>query len=196
MEKIKRTNSVRVHYNSPVILTFSIVVIVVRLVSAVWPGFTTRFFTIGPSISLFNPLDLVRLVSHVIGHASFEHLLSNLTLLLLLGPILEEKYGSVNLVWMMLVTAFATGIINVLFFATGLLGASGIVFMLIILASVVNLKENTIPLSFILVFCIFVGNELIQSFARDNISQMAHIVGGGIGALFGFKLARGSGQGA
>jgi membrane associated rhomboid family serine protease len=179
---------IKVHYNSPVILTFSIVVIVVRLVSVVWPGFTTRFFTIGPSIS--NPLDVVRLVSHVIGHASFEHLLSNLTLLLLLGPILEEKYGSVNLVWMMLVTALATGIINVLFFPTGLLGASGIVFMLIILASVVNLKENSIPLSFILVFCIFVGNELLQSFARDNISQMAHIVGGAIGALFGFKLAR------
>jgi membrane associated rhomboid family serine protease len=194
MGKIKRTNGVRVHYNSPVILTFSIVVIFVRLVSIVWPGFTTRFFTIGPSIS--NPLDVVRLVSHVIGHASFEHLLSNLTLLLLLGPILEEKYGSVNLVWMMLVTALVTGIINVLFFPTGLLGASGIVFMLIILASIVNLKENTIPLSFILVFCIFVGNELLQSFARDNISQMAHIVGGGIGALFGFKLARGSGQGA
>ena len=59
MGKIKRTNNVRVHYNSPVILTFSIVVIIVRLVSIVWPGFTTRFFTIGPSISLFNPLDIV-----------------------------------------------------------------------------------------------------------------------------------------
>ncbi len=185
----------KVHYNSPVTLTFSIIVIVVRLVSIVWPGLTTNFFAIGPSISLFNPLDIVRLFSHVIGHASFEHLLSNLTLLLLLGPILEEKYGSANLVWMMLVTALATGIINVLFFSTGLFGASGIVFMLIILASVVNLKENTIPLSFILVFCIFVGNELFQSLARDNISQMAHIVGGAIGALFGFKLARGSGEG-
>ena len=127
--------------------------------------------------------------SHVIGHANFGHLLNNLTLLLLLGPILEEKYGSANLVWMMLATALATGIINVMFFSTGLLGASGIVFMLIILVSIVNVKRNSIPLSFILVSCIFVGNELFQSFARDNISQMAHIVGGAIGALFGFKLA-------
>jgi membrane associated rhomboid family serine protease len=91
---------------------------------------------------------------------------------------------------MMFVTALCTGIINVLFFPTGLLGASGIVFMFVILVSIVNMKSGSIPVSFLLVSFIFIGRELVQVFRHDNISQMAHIVGGSIGAVFGFRLAR------
>jgi membrane associated rhomboid family serine protease len=83
-----------------------------------------------------------------------------------------------------------TGIINVLVFSKGLLGASGIVFALIILASIVNMRRDSIPLSFVLVSVIFIGGELTQVFRQDNISQTAHIVGGIVGAVFGFQLAR------
>ena len=180
-----------IHYNSPVVLTFAIVTVVVYLISVfVFPGLTGHFFRVGPSFSFFDPLDYLRLVSHVIGHVSFDHLFSNLILVLLLGPILEERYGSSTILGMMFVTALCTGIINVLFFPTGLLGASGIVFMFVILVSIVNMKSGSIPLSFLLVSFIFIGRELIQVFRQDNISQMAHIVGGSIGAVFGFRLAK------
>jgi membrane associated rhomboid family serine protease len=180
-----------IHYNSPVILTFAIVAVIVYLVSVfLFPGLTPYFFRVGPSFSFSDPLDYFRLVSYVMGHASFDHLFNNLVLILLLGPILEERYGSSTILGMMFVTALCTGIINVLFFPTGLLGASGIVFMFVILVSIVNMKSGSIPLTFLLVSFIFIGRELVQVLREDNISQMAHIVGGSIGAVFGFRLAK------
>ncbi len=87
---------------------------------------------------------------------------------------------------MILITASVTGLINVLAFSTGLLGASGIVFMLIILVSIVDIKQGSVPLTFILVAGIFIGSEVVQAFRDDRISQMAHIAGGSMGAAFGF----------
>ena len=104
-----------------------------------------------------------RLFLHVLGHANLEHYVNNMMMMLLVGPMLEEKYGSKNLLIMMAITAFVTGIINTLFFSTGLLGASGIVFMMIILSSVTSVKE-------------------------DNISQLTHIVGGICGGVFGLTM--------
>ncbi|QTA85231.1 rhomboid family intramembrane serine protease [Desulfonema magnum] len=181
----------RIQYNSPVILTFSIIVVMIHLVNSVLiHEFTLRYFVVRPSMSFLNPPDYFRLVSHVLGHGSWRHLFSNLTYILLLGPLLEEKYGSLTILVMMLFTAFFTGIINVLVFSTGLFGASGIVFMLIILGSIADIKQGTVPLTFILVAGIFIGTEVFNAFRGDNISQMAHIVGGSMGAAFGFALAK------
>ncbi len=176
----------KIHYNAPVILTFSLLAIAIRLISVFLPDFTYHFFVVGPTMSVTNPLDYVRLASHTLGHANWNHLFGNLTFILLLGPLLEEKYGSRAILWMMAATAVATGLINVLFLPTGLLGASSIVFMLIILASIVNVERGAIPLTFVLVTCIFLGSEILKIFREDTISQMAHIVGGALGAGFGF----------
>ncbi len=181
----------RINYNAPVVLTFSIAAVLIFLFSAlVSESITTTLFVVRPTFSFTKILDYFRIVSHVLGHASFQHLFGNLILILLLGPILEEKYGSSTILTIMLVTAFATGLINVLFFSQGLLGASGIVFAFIILASIVNMRANSIPLSFLLVSAIFIGSELVQVFQQDDISQMAHIVGGMVGAVFGFQRTR------
>ena len=91
---------------------------------------------------------------------------------------------------MICVTALVTGALNVIFFSSSLLGASGVVFMMILLASFTNFNRGEIPLTFILVLILFIGRELFDSFAitgsGNNISQFAHIVGGFIGSLFGF----------
>jgi len=60
--------------------------------------------------------------------------MNNFLLILLLGPMLEEKYGSKRIAFMIAVTAVVTGVINILLFPrTALLGASGVVFILLIL---------------------------------------------------------------
>jgi membrane associated rhomboid family serine protease len=146
----------------------------------------SAFFTVGSSMSFFNPLDYLRLFSHPIGHAGWGHLFGNFSLILLLGPLIEEKYGSSTLLIMMLLTALATSILNILFLTTGLRGASGIVFMLIVLSSITNIKSGKIPLTFILVVLIYIGNEFMSSLKADNISQFAHIIGGICGSVFGF----------
>lgn len=134
-------------------------------------------------------LSYFRLVSHIFGHASMEHLIGNLSFILLIGPIIEKKYGTKMLLLMIFTTAIVTAILHIIFFNTGLLGASGIVFMLIVLTSMVNIKNKELPLTFILVVLIFIGKEIMGSFNDDNISNFAHIMGGIVGATFGFLLA-------
>jgi len=92
---------------------------------------------------------------------------------------------------MILATALITGFVHIavpLFDNMGLRGASGIVFMLIVLSSFVNVKRGTIPLTFILIAVLYLGKEIVSVLEHDNISQMAHIVGGALGSFFGFAL--------
>jgi membrane associated rhomboid family serine protease len=180
----------RIQYNSPVILTFSLLAVAVHLMNLLIPRFTMSFFVLNPHMSLFSPLDYFRMCSYVLGHANWEHLFSNLTFILLLGPILEEKYGSKNMLIMILLTALSTALISGLIFRTAVLGASGIVFMLIVLASIVDVRAGSIPLTFVLVVGIFIGRELLQGFRADNISQLGHIAGGAAGAFFGFSFTK------
>ena len=144
------------------------------------------WFTVGGRGS-FSPSSIhcwVTLFSHAAGHASWTHLLSNFSFILLIGPILEETYGSLSLLLMAAITALVTGLLNVFFISTSLFGASGIVFMMILLASFTNFKRGEIPLTFILVLALYLGRELANSFANNNVSEFAHIVGGFCGRLF------------
>jgi len=97
------------------------------------------------------------------------------------------------LLQVMLATAFACGIVNyVLFWNQALLGASGIVFAFILLSSITQLKEGEIPLTFILVAVIYLGQQVLQGvFVSDNVSNLSHIIGGVVGAGAGFALPHG-----
>ena len=179
----------RLKYNAPVVLSFTFVSVVVMAVTSVTgPAILESFFRVPGRDEGFRFLSFgaLRLVTHVIGHADWSHLMSNFTFILLIGPILEEKYGSGPLLFMMVVTALATGVLNVLLFPTGLLGASGIVFMLIFLVSVTNIQAGEIPLTFIVVVLLFLVKEFVGMFQRNAISEFAHIIGGISGAVFGF----------
>lgn len=176
-----------IKYNAPVVLTFSLVSTIVLFLNQFLGGSLNQFFSVGPSFQPNSFFFYTSLFTHVIGHANLEHLLGNLTFILLLGPIVEEKYGSRNTFFMFLITALITGLLNVIFFSTGLLGASGIVFMLILLGSFTNNSNGGIPLTFLLIAILFIGKELFQSIQQDNISQFAHIIGGVLGSVFGFS---------
>jgi len=173
-------------YNSPVILTFAIVSLFVFLLGEITRGMTTSLFFSTYRSSLLNPLSYIRIFGHVLGHASLEHYTGNILLILLLGPMLEEKYGSKNILMMIAITAVITGLIHNLLFPFGLLGASGIVFMLIILASMASAEEGKIPLTLVAAVIIYLGDEIVAGILReDNISQLTHIIGGICGGVFG-----------
>ncbi len=179
----------KISYNAPVILTFALICTVVFFADQFTGGNIMPYFAVGTTFSA-HPVVLFSMFSHVIGHGSIDHLLGNMTFILLLGPIVEEKYGSGKTLFMIGITALITAIINMAFFSTGLLGASGIVFMLILLVSFTNMKDGKIPLTFILVALLFVGKEVIHTFQEDQVSQAAHIIGGICGSVFGFLLGR------
>ena len=106
--------------------------------------------------------------------------------------MLEEKYGSVDIVVVIFFTALITGILNFIIFPnTMLLGASGVVFAFILLSSFASMSEGKIPLTFILVAVIYIGGQIYNGiFVDDNISNFTHIVGGIVGSIFGYALGK------
>ncbi|HZV71235.1 MAG TPA: rhomboid family intramembrane serine protease [Saprospiraceae bacterium] len=180
----------KLKFNSPVILGFSLACVAVFILDKLMVGHLMSSFRL-EHVSLSDPMSVLTLFTHVLGHVSWDHLIGNLTFILLVGPIVEEKYGAKLTLLMILFTAFMTGIFNILFFHTGLLGASGIVFMLILLASFTNSKHGEIPITFILIALLFIGKEVVQSLSKDQISQFAHIMGGICGSVFGFVMRPG-----
>ena len=130
-----------------------------------------------------SPMTYLRFFTHIFGHADWEHLIGNMCYILLLGPLLEEKYSSGILLEAIGVTALITGIINYIFFPQiALCGASGVVFAFMILSSFTSFKRGEIPLTFILVVIFFMGQQVIEGVTvKDDISNMAHIVGGIVG---------------
>jgi len=178
---------VRIRYNAPVTLTFSLIAVLVLVIDQSTGGvLVANVFSIGAQLDFANPLQWPRLVLHALGHANWGHLMGNFAFILLLGPILEEKYGSNQLGIMMAVTALVTGLINIAVMPTALLGASGIVFMMILLVSFTNIRAGDIPLTFILVLILFLAREILGALREDSIAQFAHIAGGVCGSLFGF----------
>jgi membrane associated rhomboid family serine protease len=141
---------------------------------------------------LTDPLGYFRLFGHILGHVDIDHFFNNFLIILLTGPMLEEKYGGKNMLLMIVFTAVVTGLIHILLFPNMmLLGASGVVFMMILLSSFVNLTKGKIPLTLIVCVVVFVGREISGGLlVQDNISQITHILGGGCGAFFGFYLNR------
>jgi len=178
--------AISIKYNSPVILTFAIACSVLFLINDSTGRALDGILVLTPDFQPQNPRDYLNLFTYVLGHANWAHLMGNMTFVLLLGPVIEEKYGSLSLFFMMAVTAFATGLVHRMFFGQGLMGASGIVFMFIILVSFTNVHKGVIPLTFILVVVLFIGKEIMNSFDENQVSEFAHIAGGIIGSLFGF----------
>jgi len=179
----------KIKYNAPTTLTFTLLSALVLLLSSTFvPGLTQEWFSTPAPFHANEARDYVKLFSHVLGHASIDHFISNFSFILLLGPILEATYGSIGMLVMTLVTALATGLLNALLFpGTMLLGASGIVFMMILLASFTNFNKGEVPLTFILVMAVYLGREVWAAVARnDNVSQFAHVIGGMVGSFFGF----------
>ena len=137
-----------------------------------------------------DPLGYIRLFGHVLGHANWEHFLNNMLLLLVVGPPMEEKYGSSTLLVGIVLTAAVSGLLQCLFFpGAALLGASGIVF--IMLSSLAGMRAGSIPVTLILVAVLYLGQEVYSIlFVQDNVANFMHLVGGACGTAFGFLAAR------
>lgn len=181
-------------YNSPVILTYFFICLIILLIDKLCKGkFSATFFTTYKNDSLLNPLTYFKLISHSLGHTDWDHLYSNFIKILLIGPLIEEKYRSINLLIAMIITSLIIGIINKLFGKGGILGASGVAYMLILLSSFVNMENGKIPITLTLIILFFVVDEVIKLFRRkkDGVSHLGHITGAICGVVFGILTLKG-----
>ena len=182
----------KLQYNSSVILSFFLVSFAVLILGWITGGWTTgAVFSVYRS-SFADPLTYLRFFGHVLGHADLEHFLGNMLLLLVMGPPIEEKYGSRVLLFGIALTALVSGLLQFMIFPNAaLLGASGIVFMLITLSSLSGMENGKIPITLILVAVMYLGQEVYSMFfIQDSVANFMHIVGGACGTAFGFLMGR------
>ena len=186
--------TMKISYNAPVALTFALLSLLALVANHFTNGWANAtLFSVYRCSLLADPLGFFRFFGHVLGHSGYAHYIGNMVLILVLGPNLEDRFGSWNVLWAILFTALVSGLVQFLFFpSTALLGASGIVFMMILLSSFGGVKNGTIPTTLILVAIFYLGGELWDAiFVRDNISQLTHIIGGLCGTVLGFILSSG-----
>lgn len=181
-------------YNAPVILTYFFICFIILMIDKLCRGkFSKTFFTTYKNDSLLNPLTYFKLISHSLGHADWDHLYSNFIKILLIGPLIEEKYGSINLLIAMILTSLIIGIVNKILGKGGILGASGVAYMLILLSSFVNMENGKIPITLTLIILFFVVDEVIKLFRRkkDGVSHLGHITGAICGIILGMLALNG-----
>ena len=98
----------RITFNAPLVLCFALACAVVTLIRVLGGESVANllFSTYGAPMS--DPLMYLRLFTHVLGHADLGHLVGNMAYILLLGPMLEERYGAKRILGVMAATAFIT----------------------------------------------------------------------------------------
>ncbi len=142
------------------------------------------------AFSASNPLSYLRLFSYALGAASGEILVCNMIFVLLLGPSMEERYGTVVIAIMIFVSALFSGVLNACFCKIPLNGCEAIIFMMIFLNSFVSLSKKKIPFSFVLVFILFVLKGVFaadfKTASSTAIQIIINIAGGLCGSLFAF----------
>lgn len=183
----RRLPKIEFSYNAPVTLTFVLLCVAVLILNRITMGISTlTLFEVYRSP--LTPLACFRMFGHVLGHADMAHLSGNLGMLLVLGPNLEERYGSRSLLLAILLTAGVSGLTHYIFFpGSKLLGASGVVFMMILLSAFGGARTGKIPLTLVFVFIFYLGGEVWSAISvRDSVSQLTHIVGGLCGTYTGY----------
>ena len=178
--RLMNKKKLRITFNAPVVLSLVAISFTATLLSYITAGASGRLLFMTYHSALLSPLTWLRSFTHIFGHVDWAHLIGNMSYLLLLGPMLEEKYSSQTLAVVIAITAIITSLVNYIFFpSVALCGASGVVFAFILLSSFTSFKEGEIPITFILVAIFFIGQQIWEGITvQDNISNMAHIVGG------------------
>ena len=180
--------NIKFDYNSVVILTYLFISLGACFLNFITQGFTNKLLFTSYRSSIFNPLTYVRLFTHSIGHQDLNHLIHNFLFILLVGPMIEEKYGSINLIIMFLITSLVIGLFNTIISNYIITGASGNVYMLIVLSSFSNITEGKIPLTLILILIFYVISEIRDSVigANKGVYHGGHLLGALCGIAFGF----------
>ena len=189
---MKRKIIIKFQYNSPVVLSFALLSLGVLILGKLTAGKSTLLLFSVYRSSLLDVLTYPRFFLHILGHSSYSHYIGNMMMILVIGPSLEERYGGRSLLWAILLTALVSGLVHWVFFpGSVLMGASGIVFMMIAMSSLAGMQNGCIPITLVFVLFLYIGGEIIDGIVlRDNISQLTHIIGGLCGALFGMNLRK------
>lgn len=160
-----------------------------------------------PSFNFSSAADYIKLLLHVFGFSSWNAVFINCLFVLMLGPELEERYGSPVLALMLAVSALVTGVLNACLSPAPVFGASCVVFTMIFLTGMTDLAKKHIRISWIFIFVFYIiyqfysvysGNDVRLSltankgfllFLKKNAVTFISLAGGICGSLFGFLVS-------
>lgn len=180
----------RAYALAPLTFTFAIASFLALVANALTRGQLHSLFS-AYFTAFSDPLMYARLLSKAFMHANFIHYLRNFSAILILGPIVERRFGSLRLLLMMAATSFITGIVHVSFTRDAMLmGASSITYMLIILACFVNVRERRVPIAALAVGLFYLAAEFWNALTlNDNIAHISHAIAVLCGLGFGYLMA-------
>ncbi|MFI3257911.1 MAG: rhomboid family intramembrane serine protease [Spirochaetales bacterium] len=180
-------------YTAPVISLFSILSLLVFLIDkTIVPELISSIFSAAGNqngempFNWQNPLDYLKFFIHIFAHSNWTTLAYNLTVILLLGPAIEQRYGSLLLILMFVIIAFVSAVLNAVFFDTTLLGSDGISFLIIILTvfGKPEVPDRSIISVFILV--LYVGLQINYSVQTNSFENISATFGGLCATLLAF----------
>ena len=180
-------SNIKFDYNSVVIITYLLICIIAWFINKITVGKSNKLLFESYRSSPLNPMTYIRLFTHSIGHKDWDHMVNNFLIILLIGPMIEEKYGSTNLIIMLLITSLVIALFNIIFNNYSILGASGNAYMLIVLSSFSNIQEGTIPITVVLICIFYVIGELKRTITerKSKTYHDCHLIGALCGLAFG-----------
>lgn len=192
MSKKKFKLNLKFSYDAPVTLTFVIVCAVLFLLNnlVIKNGALSNVLASPTSQTgalpfiVKQPLSYLRLLLYIFGSGEEVIYLTNLMIILMMGPAMEERYGSVIIGIMIFVSALFAGVLNACFCADSLVGAVPVVCMMIFLNAFMSFSKKTVPATFLAVI-VFFGFFSISS-GMSAIRLIICIAGGLCGSLFAF----------
>lgn len=189
----ERIDGITLKYNAPVTLTFALLSLLALALGELTDGWTTQNLFCFYKSSLSDYLTYPRAILHVLGNTSLTTCTGNVIVLLVIGPAAEERFGSAKVLTAVLLTAIAGALIMWFLFPDAtLMGASGVLFMMMVLASFASMRGGAIPITLILVLILYLGSEVVQAISgQAGLQELTHIAGGVVGTLLGFAFSRG-----
>ena len=122
-----------------------------------------------------SPSDYLRLFIFALGNENFLQVLFSCAFILPFGALMEERYGSPAVAFMIVICAFVSGVLNACLVPQSLCGAASVAIMLILLSSITSIAKNEIHLSSLLTLALCLGGNLYLCAQKNGLNRFGVI---------------------
>lgn len=134
----------------------------------------------------FQPLQLL---TYMFLHSSVMHIVFNMIGLVVFGPEIEHRLGTIKFTKVYLISGVICGLAHIMFINNPVVGASGAIWCLMMLYALFN-PEQIFNIYFIIpakikyiVGVYFFIEVILAIHSNDGVSHIAHVTGGLCGAV-------------
>lgn len=190
----KKRFSLKFSYDAPVTITMALLLLVLFMIdSLIIKSPVIAKFLMAPTtasgtvpFAFSSPKALLGVLLHIFSYTDLSQLLCDVVFLLLLGPFMEERYGSVIIGIMIFVASLFSGVLNACFCKAPVSGAACVVFMLILLDFLMSLSKKKIAAASLFALIIFVVRLATAKSENGFVDVVIVMAGGLCGSLFAF----------